>query len=64
MSERVQLLLASSHALREGRPGLPEINTHQNMLQTRWDKFQKETKKITANLELALKFHEVLFEVS
>ena len=62
MSEKVRKLLGSYRALK-GHIGVPDIRTHHNTLQSRWEGFEKEVRKLTANMELALKFHAVLYEV-
>ena len=71
MSERVRKLLGAYRGRRRsgttgsGSMGLPEgIRAHHTTLQTRWEGFEKEVRRVTANMELALKFHEVLYEVS
>ena len=64
MSEKVRKLLGSYHALK-GRSGdSPGIRKHYTTLQTRWVAFEKEVQKLTANMELVKKFHQVLYEVS
>ena len=62
LSERVRKLLALSSSLK-GSSNVPELRALETTLQTRWDTFEREVRKVTANLELSLKFHKVLYEV-
>ena len=64
-SEKVLKLLGSYSTLKGSGGGVPEgIRAHHTTLRTRWEGFEKEAHKRTANMELALKFHEVHYEVS
>jgi hypothetical protein len=63
-SEKVRKLLGSYRALK-GRSGEDAgVRGHYTTLQKCWDTFQKNVEKLTSNLELSKKFHEVLYEVS
>ena len=60
VSEKVRKILVLYKCLR----AVPEVRAHHNMLQSCWENFEKDVRKLVANLELALKFHQIMFEVS
>lgn len=63
MSERVRKLLGSYRALKGRNGDDTGIQGHYTSLRIRWDTFEKDVQKLTANLELSRKFHEVLYQV-
>ncbi len=64
VSDKVRKLLASYKSLKGSKSRIPEIRTQHSTLQTKWEEFEKTVSKITSNMEISLKFHTVLFEVS
>lgn len=59
MGQKVRSLLTLYQPIRD----LPEVRKSYSSLKTRWEDFEKEVRKIVANMELALQFHESMLKV-
>ena len=60
ISEKVRKLLTLYQSLRV----VPKVRAHYSTLQAQWESFENEVRKLLANMELAVKFHEVMLIVS
>jgi len=59
-SEKVRKMLSLYQPIQN----LPEVKSRYSDLQSRWKTFEKDVRKRVAHMELALKFHQGLLEVS